>query len=173
MTLADLASIGSLVSGLAVLISLGYLSLQVRQTERNQRALMNQGAMARDTDIVAMLGQPEFVDAWTRAMAGETEFTAAEVWQLSLKLRALLGSLQDTHLQRKTGLIDQITYDYVAGGVQYFVAQPVIQALWTNAHEAYPPEMIAIVDGFIAKAPPAAPVDFPAALKAQLAKAPS
>src|SRR6185369_1973473 len=37
MTLSDLAAIGSLVSGFAVLISLVYLSLQVKQTERNQQ----------------------------------------------------------------------------------------------------------------------------------------
>ena len=48
MTLSDLAAIGSLVSGLAVLVSLVYVSIQIRQTERNQRALINQGAMARD-----------------------------------------------------------------------------------------------------------------------------
>ena len=34
MTLSDLASIGSLISGIAVLISLIYLSLQVRQAEK-------------------------------------------------------------------------------------------------------------------------------------------
>ena len=46
MNLSDVASIGSFVSGVAVLVSLVYLSLQVRQTERNQRALMNQGIIS-------------------------------------------------------------------------------------------------------------------------------
>jgi hypothetical protein len=43
MTLSDLSSIVGVISGLAVLGSLVYLSLQNRQMERNQRALMNQG----------------------------------------------------------------------------------------------------------------------------------
>ena len=51
MTLSDLASIGSLVSGLAVLGSLFYLSLQNRQLDRNQRALMNQGVINRGVEI--------------------------------------------------------------------------------------------------------------------------
>ena len=38
MSLTDLASLGSLVSAIAVLISLIYLSLQVKQAERNQQA---------------------------------------------------------------------------------------------------------------------------------------
>ena len=45
MTLSDISSIVGVISGLAVLASLVYLSLQVRQTERNQRALMNQGVI--------------------------------------------------------------------------------------------------------------------------------
>lgn len=38
MSLTDLASLGSFVSAVAVLISLVYLSLQVKQAERNQQA---------------------------------------------------------------------------------------------------------------------------------------
>lgn len=68
MSLSDLASIGTLVGGVAVLISLVYLSLQIRQTERNQRALINQGAMARDTVMVAMLPQPDFFAAWVKVV---------------------------------------------------------------------------------------------------------
>ena len=37
MSLSDVAAIGSLVSGVAVLVSLVYLSLQVKQAERNQQ----------------------------------------------------------------------------------------------------------------------------------------
>jgi hypothetical protein len=43
MSLTDLASIGSLVSGVAVLVSLIYLSLQVKQAERNQQASIRLG----------------------------------------------------------------------------------------------------------------------------------
>ncbi len=38
MTLTDLASIGSLLSGVAVVISLAYLAFQIRQNTRHQRA---------------------------------------------------------------------------------------------------------------------------------------
>ena len=47
MKLSDLASIGSLISSAAVLISLVYLALQIRQAERNQRALIHQGRASR------------------------------------------------------------------------------------------------------------------------------
>ena len=53
MDVTDIASIGSLISGLAVLISLVYLSLQVRQAELNQRAVVNQGLIGRMVDNVS------------------------------------------------------------------------------------------------------------------------
>ena len=42
MSLADLAS---LASSIAVLVSLLFLALQVRQSNRNQRSLMQQGRL--------------------------------------------------------------------------------------------------------------------------------
>ena len=57
MSLSDLSALGSFVSGIAVLASLIYLILQVRQAERYQKASVQQGRAARliawSTDIAA------------------------------------------------------------------------------------------------------------------------
>jgi hypothetical protein len=172
MTLSDISSIVGVISGLAVLGSLFYLSLQNRQMERNQRALINQGAMARDTAIVGMLRQPDFAAAWVKVLAGQTDFTSLEVWHLSVVMRGLLGSLQETYLQKKTGLIDQITIDYVELGVRYFMAQPVCAALWSTGKAAYPTETVLMVESLIAHQPPAQPVDLGEALKLALGQRP-
>ena len=58
MSLSDWASIGSLVSSIAVLISLIYLALQVRQAERNQQASIRQGRATRMVDIILAAGEP-------------------------------------------------------------------------------------------------------------------
>ena len=43
MTLSDLASIGSFISGVAVIVTLVFLPAQLRQTERIHRAVLHQG----------------------------------------------------------------------------------------------------------------------------------
>ena len=43
MSLSDLAAIGSFVSGIAVFFSFFFLALQLRQANRDQKALMQQG----------------------------------------------------------------------------------------------------------------------------------
>jgi hypothetical protein len=126
--------------------------------------------MARDTSMVALLPQPDFAAAWVKVLGGETEFTSLEVWHLSVVMRGLLGSLQETYLQKKAGLIDQITIDYVELGVRYFVAQPVCAAIWSMGKSAYPSETIALVDSLMAQTPPAEPANLGEALKIALAQ---
>ena len=63
MTLSDLASIGSLISGTAVLVSLVYLSLQVRQTERNQQASIRQGRINRAVELMTARMEPTVAEA--------------------------------------------------------------------------------------------------------------
>ena len=43
MELATLVNVASVISSLAVLVSLVYLALQIRQGARNQRSMMDRG----------------------------------------------------------------------------------------------------------------------------------
>jgi PEP-CTERM motif len=53
MTLSDLAALGSFISSVAVLVSLIYLALQVRQADKNQRAIVQQERAATPWDSSA------------------------------------------------------------------------------------------------------------------------
>lgn len=60
MSLSDLAALGSFISGLGVLVSLVFLyfqlrqiGVQVKQTEKNQRALISQASRAPATSFAA------------------------------------------------------------------------------------------------------------------------
>jgi hypothetical protein len=58
MSLTDLASIGSLVSGVAVLFSLLFVGIQIRQSNRNQRSLMQQGRSVRNVELLLKPTEP-------------------------------------------------------------------------------------------------------------------
>ncbi len=169
MSLSDLSSIGSLVSGLAVLVSLVYLSLQVRQTERNQRALMNQGVANRISENIRWLTEPHINDLVVRVFAGDTQFTAQELNVLRLRLRSQLISTQDTYLQHKAGLADPMTFDNTLGVTTSHLAQPVFRAIWRSTRTTYAPEWMAYVDKLIDATPLATPLDDVARYKADLA----
>lgn len=176
MSLSDIAAIGSLASGMAVLGSLVFLyfqmkqmSEQVRQTERNQRAIMNQGTIDRIAESMRFFSEPHISSLLSRVQSGETNLSAAELSQLRFCMRINLVSLQDTLLQHGMGLIDQITYDNGVRASAVMLTMPAFRALWQVDHAAYADEMAAHVDRLIAEKPPAAPIDIVALFKANLA----
>ena len=170
MTLADLAALGSLVSGFAVLASLVYLSLQVRQTERNQRALMNQGVISRGVSVGIYFTEPNVCNVWTRVLSGETEFAPSEIYQLNMSMRIQLLNLQDAFVQHSAGLIDNITFENALNITSSNMAQPIYRALWFRNRDTYAPGMRELVDRLIRQTALAKPVDFAGQLKADLAE---
>jgi hypothetical protein len=153
MSLSDLASIGSLASGVAVLVSLVYLSLQVRQSDKNQRALINQGTVTRNTDILMFLSQPHINALTSRVASGETHFSAEELSYLHLRVRTTVLSCQDTYVQHKAALVDKITLDNSVAVLRGTLSLPVYRALWKLSRRGYAPEWASFVDAQIKSTP--------------------
>ena len=170
MSLSDLSSIGALVGGIAVLVSLVYLALQVRQTEKYQRALINQGATTQSRGSIQAFAEPGIAALVSRVVAGERDFTAPELVQMSMVLRLTLISMQDALFQHHEGLIDEGTLDNGFRASGSILAQPVFRALWLEGRGTYVPEFASRVDKLIADRPVAKPVDAITRFQANLAK---
>ena len=176
MSLSDLASLGSFISGLAVLISLIFLyfqlrqvTAQIRQGEKNQRALLDQGAVTRNSEIIFFQAQPHINELTARVVAGDTNFTAAELGLLSIRVRTTMLAGQDTYVQHKAGLTDPVTLENSETVLRYVLSQPVYRALWINTRAGYSAEWRTYVDKLIADVPLAAPVDNVVAFQRTLA----
>ena len=59
MSLGDLTALASLASSITVLVSLLFLGMQIRQGNRNQRSLMQQGRSARNVELLSRYGSEE------------------------------------------------------------------------------------------------------------------
>jgi hypothetical protein len=171
MTLSDIASIGSLVSGIAVLVSLIYLALQVRQAERNQRAVLNQGYITRFADYLRWYAEPPINELRARVIAGDTAFTAEELLRLQLAFRVTLLSAQDAYLQHKAGLLDEMTLDNSLLNVRNgWLSQPVYRALWLQQAPTIAPEFAAVLETMLRETPVTKPSDIVSVFHANLAK---
>ena len=105
MTLNDIANVGQLVNGVAVLATLVFLAVQMRQTHLNQHALITQGMTTRNTELVRALSEPQVSDLQTRVRSGDTEFEPAEIWQLQRILRVLVNTVVDAQTLRRFRLV--------------------------------------------------------------------
>jgi hypothetical protein len=140
MSLSNLASIGALVSGVGVLISLIYLALQVRQAERNQRAAVNQGLLSRYIDIYQTLIEPPLADLFFRGVSGRDDFTDDEVLQLTHLVSKLALHAMDAHLQRRSRLIDDLSFQAAIRPVRILFCYPAFRALWPMSRQTVPRE---------------------------------
>jgi hypothetical protein len=171
MSLSDLASLGSFVSGIAILVSLIYVALQLRQSAKHQRALMNQGYVARVTENLRWLAEPGNAELRTRIIAGERKFTAEEVYRLQQILRFTVLNAQDIYMQHRSGLFDTMVLDtsMLHFRVSFF-GQPVFRAIWMDIAQTVAPEFRAVVEKMLAEVPLAKPADAVANFNANLAK---
>ncbi len=121
MSLADLASLGSFVSGLAVLASLIFLYFQMRQVhaqivqaEKNQQAAVAQGRMGRTVEIILTNTDPEVAQASLKGFAGADDISAVALQQFSLLCRAAFYNWEETFDQHASGLLNQQAFDNLA-----------------------------------------------------------
>jgi hypothetical protein len=170
MTLSDLASIGSFVSGVAVLISLVYVAVQIRQAERNQRTLLQHGTSTRAVELVRHWSDPYIAEAYVKMLSGDQNLTAVEAFQLSIQFRTSLLSWQDSFLLQRASLIDSLQLESTLRTFRVLLAQPVLRALWTMSKATFSPEFVEHVETNTMHLPLAAPHDYAEQLKAAIAE---
>jgi hypothetical protein len=168
MSLADLASIAGVLSSLAVFGSLIYLALQVRQADRNQRTLLQQGASARNMESIWKFSEPHYAAIITRVWNGESDFTPTEATQLAYLLRASLFGLQDQFLLKKLDLVDPVQIESLEQGLQRLLGTPAFRALWKSSRGSYHAEFTTYVEALVGDAPLGRPLDFAAQIKARV-----
>ncbi|MGN6150052.1 MAG: hypothetical protein ACTHPD_16070 [Rhizomicrobium sp.] len=107
MTLSDLASIATVISGVAVLVSLIYLGLQTRQNTRHTRALLWQGAAERGVSLSLALADEKLCAAFIKQNGETPTPDAIAERQFSLQCTALYIQYDDMFTQWDDGLVSE------------------------------------------------------------------
>ena len=130
MSLSDLASLGSLVSGVAVLGSLIYLALQLRQTDRNQQALIRHSRSSRTVDLMLARLDPGVANAWRRGLQEPDEISQTELLQFLSLCRAHFHNLEDAFYQHEEGLLNEAAFATALAGAHGMARYPGLRAAW-------------------------------------------
>jgi hypothetical protein len=146
MSLSDLAAIGSFVSGLAVLISLVYLAIQVRQTDKNQQASIRQNRAIHTASMNAQLIQPEAAEAIAKGLWGDEDITVTQLDQFIRYSRAMFIGAEDSFFQHTAGLLSDSAFATYVGGLRMGFSQPGYRAMWKRNRRYFPPEFVTFMD---------------------------
>jgi len=132
MSLTDLASLGSFISGIAVAASVLYLALQTHQNAKHTRALVQLGRATRIVDLILRLADPDMVAAEIAGNGGTPTPEAVRVQQFQAICRARLIALEDSFAQHEVGLISEDAFGDFRAGIRTVLTQPGARAFWID-----------------------------------------
>lgn len=166
MSLSDLASLGSFVSGLGVLISLIFLyfqlrqvNAQVKQAERNQQAAIQQARNAQIADIMMGVADSELADVVAKGSNGAEDLTRTQIGQFFAYSHARLAISEDAFYHHKNGLLSDEAFSSFVAKLGGGLGSPGTRVMWKRGKSAYGHEFVDFVDGLIARTPMAEPFD--------------
>ncbi|MFI4933532.1 MAG: hypothetical protein ACHP7N_02845 [Caulobacterales bacterium] len=149
MSLSDLASVGSFVSGVAVVFSFVFLSLQMRQANVNQRSLMQQGRSARTVDILMKMTEPGLSETITRAGDADTAKDPAKIFAFYAFACACFWNYEDSFLQFRAKTLDAHGWATDELTLRGLMRNPAYRAAWRLARAGMDGDYRDYIDGLM------------------------
>ena len=152
MTLSDFATFSTAISGIAVPISLVYLAIQTRQNSRHTRALIQQGATARTTEITLAHQNPESCAAWIEGNGGTATPAAIRNLQFSLMCATAITAMEDLYSQRCDLLLTDEQFGRNCETFRGLLSEPGLRTHWNMARDdlrKVAPKFCTFVDGLV------------------------
>jgi hypothetical protein len=170
MSLSDLAAIGSFLSGIAVVFSLAFFAMQMRQVNLNQRSLMQQGRTGRTVDMLIRLSDPVTSATAVRAFKGDPAMSDAEHLAWYGFAASVFWSYEDSFLQLQNGTLDAEGWSSDVSTLRNLLASPAYRAVWRAARESIGEGYRKYVDGLVQDARKSPIRDTPTVLRQYLAE---
>jgi len=153
LTLSDLASIGSFISGIAVLISLVYLTLQIRQNTLAHRASAHQSRTNFLKDHMHLIADPGMASVYVRGITGDPNLSAVELSQFFSVMRSWCIGMSEIVWAHDHGVLDNETFEASAKAVTLMFAQPGPRAFWVVYQQTATPAFTRLVLRALSEAP--------------------
>jgi len=161
MTLSDLADLAEIVGSAAVVISLVYLAIQIRQNTKSVRNSTLQANTALWSSLLTTLAEPGIVEAYSAGMSGAPDTRSVHYTQFFLICRGLFVAFENQHYQFREGALDRATYEgYERAISQQLLAFPGFRLWWQQSRSVFSPEFVAHVDAMIDAVPVVDPDKF-------------
>ena len=147
MNLQSLGNIGEFIGGLAVIASLIYLALQIRQNTKSVRIQVEQ-AIKRDlVDLRrSVIENPEVADLLSKAISNFDSLSPAERIRMNMACANLIEHHQQLFFLRNEGLVHWEGWEDPLRG--YLELEPFRQ-WWSSGREILRPEFVEYVERHI------------------------
>ena len=111
MTFQDWGALGELIGGVAIIVSLIYVGLQIRQSTRATRAATSQAFSGQYLNVVSPLHDPGFAEIHCRGLRGLHNLQEGEKIMYISWVAAGLRLFESFYFQEKDGVFDSRLFD--------------------------------------------------------------
>jgi hypothetical protein len=151
MKLEKISAVAELVSAIAIVVTLGYLALEMGQNTRSVQASVRQAMLAEDRELVFKQMEYPFVSPY---LYGTRELTDEEKIQLSAWLIVFLRGRENHWLQFQSGVIDQTTWEAYRAPLRTVLLKEPAKSFWRirSKRNEYAAGFVVYVNDFLSGA---------------------
>ena len=154
MSIQDLGNLGELIASVAVVISLAYLAMQIRQSNRAARLASRQTILDKFLDATADLARhPHMLKVIGDSISGYEDLTNDEKALLNQSMHVFAGNLYNAILLREAGLLDDEPFEYIANAFMSYPSTEGGRMWWFDSKSLFPDSLIEYVERRMAERP--------------------
>ena len=166
MTLEDLGNLGDFIGGIAVVVTLVYLAVQVRQNNRLLRANTASVRAASSTAInerlvgvnQSLVGDPSLAEIFVRELSSPGSISGADRVRLDTLLQSMFISLENILKMAQNGTIEPEDWEPWSRHLLLWLRNPAVRAWWDRQRTPFGRDFRAHVEALIGQekgSPPA------------------
>jgi hypothetical protein len=131
MSLADFGSLAQIAGAIAVVISIGYLGVQIRRNTRALRLSAHQAATEAHSQYLGAVAQDENLARILRsAQSGTSNLTEDERFRLDMLLFQVFNHFENDFYHRREGVLPAPLAERFSKVLASWLAQPGVQEWW-------------------------------------------
>jgi len=154
LSLADWGSLAEVVGAVGVIVSLGYVGIQVRDNTAEMRITNRQQLIGRAQEATQRFAlSPELSSVLAKVASGAT-LTVVEAVQYGYLIRSMLYDVQEAFALNQEGRLDDAYWGTRAAIASTYMSSPLARALYEREKElgTLLPPFVRWMDGWITEA---------------------
>jgi hypothetical protein len=141
-----IGAIGETIGAAAVVISLLYLAVQIRDQNKQSRLSALHDMSRELRDVTAMFANEDMTDIFVRANHSYDDITEAESVRLIILVTNMFRAWEDAFLENRDGHLDGSVWEALSRDYIGPMGAPSIQHIWKLRKQNYDPEFRDYVD---------------------------
>ena len=147
MTLEQLASLGSLMSGIGVIATVIYTAAQIRSNTRAVRASAFQEVVDSFASISFDIGKDRnLTELFLRAGRGSPPLSEVERAQYDFMLLSFLRRAESLYFQTENRTLRDKHWVGIRASIDWVLSSPGARASWNEIKERFNPQFSAFID---------------------------